>query len=169
MKTDLFQFCGHCWVFQICWHTDCSTLTTSSFRTWNSSTGIPSPPVALSLWCFLSPTWFHIPGCLALDEGSHHRSYLGYEDLFLYSSSVYSCHLFLISSVSVRSIPFLSFIVPYFDCGTLLLLFSHPVKSDSSQPHGLQPCQTSLSLSISRTLSRFMSFALVIVREIDFK
>ena len=20
MKTDLFQSCGHCWVFQICWH-----------------------------------------------------------------------------------------------------------------------------------------------------
>ena len=33
---------------------------------------------------------------------------------FLYSSSVYSCHLFLISSASVRSIPFLSFIVPIF-------------------------------------------------------
>ena len=33
---------------------------------------------------------------------------------FLYSSSVYSCHLSLISSVSVRSIPFLSFIVPIF-------------------------------------------------------
>ena len=32
---------------------------------------------------------------------------------FLYSSSVYSCHL-LISSASVRSIPFLSFIVPIF-------------------------------------------------------
>ena len=32
---------------------------------------------------------------------------------FLYSS-VYSCHLFLISSASVRSIPFLSFIVPIF-------------------------------------------------------
>ena len=31
-----------------------------------------------------------------------------------YSSSVYSCHLFLISSVSVRSIPFLSFIEPIF-------------------------------------------------------
>ena len=29
---------------------------------------------------------------------------------FLYSSSVYYCHLFLISSASVRSIPFLSFI-----------------------------------------------------------
>ena len=33
---------------------------------------------------------------------------------FLYSSSVYSCHLFLISSVSVRSIPFLSYIEPIF-------------------------------------------------------
>ena len=31
---------------------------------------------------------------------------------FVYSSSVYSCHLFLISSVSVRSILFLSFISP---------------------------------------------------------
>ena len=31
-----------------------------------------------------------------------------------YSSSVYSCHLFLISSASGRSIPFLSFIEPIF-------------------------------------------------------
>ena len=35
--------------------------------------------------------------------------------IFLYSSSVYSCHIFLISSASVRSIPFLSFIEPIFD------------------------------------------------------
>ena len=34
--------------------------------------------------------------------------------IFLYSSSVSSCHLFLISSASVRSIPFLSFIEPIF-------------------------------------------------------
>ena len=47
MKTDLFQFCGHCWVFQICWHIECSTFTTSPFRIWNSSTGISSPPLAL--------------------------------------------------------------------------------------------------------------------------
>ena len=47
MKTDLFQSCGHCWVFQICWHIDCSTFTASSFRIWNSSTEIPSPPLAL--------------------------------------------------------------------------------------------------------------------------
>ena len=47
MKTDLFQSCGHCWVFQICWHIECSTFTASSLRIWNSSTGIPSPPLAL--------------------------------------------------------------------------------------------------------------------------
>ena len=47
MKTDLFQSCGHCWVFQICWHIECSTVTASSFRIWYSSTGIPSPPLAL--------------------------------------------------------------------------------------------------------------------------
>ena len=33
---------------------------------------------------------------------------------FLNSSSVYSCHLYLISSASVRSLPFLSFIVSIF-------------------------------------------------------
>ena len=47
MKTDLFQSCGHCCVFQICWHIKCSTLTASSFRIWNSSTGIPSPPLKI--------------------------------------------------------------------------------------------------------------------------
>ena len=47
MKTDLFQSCGHCWVFQVCWHIECSTFTASSFRIWNSSAGIPSPPLAL--------------------------------------------------------------------------------------------------------------------------
>ena len=47
MKTDLFQPYGHCWVFQICWHIQCSIFTTSSFRIWNSSAGIPSPPLAL--------------------------------------------------------------------------------------------------------------------------
>ena len=47
MKSELFQSCGHCWVFHICWHIECSTITASSFRIWNSSTGIPSPPLAL--------------------------------------------------------------------------------------------------------------------------
>ena len=34
--------------------------------------------------------------------------------IFLVYSSLYSCHLFLISSASVRSVPFLSFIEPIF-------------------------------------------------------
>ena len=46
-ETDLLQSCGHCWVFQICWHIECSTFTASSFRIWNISTGIMSPPLAL--------------------------------------------------------------------------------------------------------------------------
>ena len=46
MKTDLFQSCGHCWVFHICWHIEYSTFTASSFRIWNSSTEISSPPLA---------------------------------------------------------------------------------------------------------------------------
>ena len=40
IKTALFQSCGHCWVFQICWHVECSTLTASSFRIWNNLAGI---------------------------------------------------------------------------------------------------------------------------------
>ena len=40
---------------------------------------------------------------------------------FLYCSSVYSCHLFLISSASVRSIPFLSFIEHIFAWNVLLV------------------------------------------------
>ena len=113
MKTDLLQSCGHCWVFQICWYIECSTFTASFLRIWNSSTGIPSPLLALfpvilpkahltsqskmsgSRWVIM-PSW--LPGSW--------RS-------FLYSSSAYSCHL-LISSASVRSIQFLSFIVPNF-------------------------------------------------------
>ena len=99
-------------VFRICWHIQWDTLTALSFRIWNSSAWIPSPLLALfivmlpeahltshsrmsgSRWV-ITPLWL---------SGSW-RS-------FLYSSSVYSYHLFLISSASVRSIPFLSFIVP---------------------------------------------------------
>ena len=49
METDLFQSCGHCRVFPICWHIECSTFTASSLRIWNSVTGIPSPLLALSI------------------------------------------------------------------------------------------------------------------------
>ena len=114
MKTGLFQSCGHYWVFQICWHIECSTFTASSFRIWNSTTGTLSPSLALFV-VMLSKAhltshsrmsgsrWVIIPSWLS---GSW-RS-------FLYSSSVYSYHLLLISSASVESIPFLSFTVPIF-------------------------------------------------------
>ena len=108
MKTDLFQSCGQWWVFQICWHIECSTFTASSFRIWNSSAGILSPPLALFIVMLPKAHLTSHSRCLALDVWSHHCGYLAHEDLFLYSSSVYSCH-FLISSASVRSIPFLSF------------------------------------------------------------
>ena len=110
MKTYLFQCCGHCWVFQICWHIECSIFTASSFRIWNRSTGIPSPPLALFVVMLSKAHLTSHPGCLALGEWSYHHDYLGCEDIFVESS----CHLFLTSSASVRSIPFLSFIESIF-------------------------------------------------------
>ena len=109
---------GPCWVFQTCCHIECSTFTASCFRIWNSSAGIPSPPLALfvvmlpkarlTLHSRMSgPRWVITPSWLS---GSW-RS-------FLYSSSVYSCYLFLISSSSVLTI--LSFIVPIFVWNVLL-------------------------------------------------
>ena len=102
MKTDIFQSYAPCWVFQICWHIECSTFTASSFRIWSNSTGIPSPPLALfvvmipkahlNLHSRISGSrWVIIPSWLSWSWRS-----------FLFISSVYSCHLFLISSASVR-------------------------------------------------------------------
>ena len=116
MKTHLFQSCGHCWVFQICWHIEHSTFTASSFRIWNSSTGIPSPPLALFV--------VMLPKVHLTSHSTHSRIsgsrwvitplwLCGSWRSFLYSSSVYSCYL-LISSASVRSTPYLCFIVPIF-------------------------------------------------------
>ena len=114
MKADLFQSCGHCWVFQICWHIECNTLTASSFRIWNSSAGILSPPLAL--FTVMLPksrlTWH---SRISESRWVTTSSWLSRSlRPFLYSSSVYSCHLFLIFSALVRSLPFLSYIVPIF-------------------------------------------------------
>ena len=78
MKTDLFQSCGHCWVFQICWHIECSTFTAKSYKIRNSWAGIPSPPLALLVVIFLRPTWLHIPGGLSLGKWPHHQGYPGH-------------------------------------------------------------------------------------------
>ena len=61
MKSDFFQSCSHCWVFQICWHIECSTLATLSFRIWSSSSGTPSPPLALFVvMLHVQRTWSRI-------------------------------------------------------------------------------------------------------------
>ena len=101
-------------VFQICWHIEWSTLTASSFRILNSSAGIPSPPLALFVVMLPEAhliSHSRMSGCRWVITPSWLS---GLWRSFLYSSSVYSCYLFLISSASVRSIPFLSFIEPIF-------------------------------------------------------
>ena len=75
MKTDPFQSCGQCWVFQICWHIECSTFTASSFRILNSSTGIPSSPLALFTIMLPKAHLTHVPGCLALGEWPRPHGY----------------------------------------------------------------------------------------------
>ena len=103
MKNDLSQYCINHGIVQICWHIDCSTLAAASFRIWNISAGIPSPPVTLPLHSRMAGTrWVITPSWLSGSLRS------------LFYRSVYSCHLFLISSASLRSIQFLSFIVPIF-------------------------------------------------------
>ena len=104
MKTDLFQSCVHCWVFQICWHIECNTFTASSFRMWNSSTGIPSTPLALYI-VILPKT--HLTSHSRMSGSRWVITPLWLSGLwrsFLYNFSVYSCHLFLIPSASVRSL-----------------------------------------------------------------
>ena len=115
MKIDLFQSCGHCWVFQICWHIECSTSTVSSFRIWNSWAGIPSPPLPMFV-VMLPKAHLTLDSRMSGSRWVITPSWLsGSWRSFLYSYSGYSCrYLFLISSASVKSIPFLSFIVPVF-------------------------------------------------------
>ena len=75
MKIDLFQSCGHWWVFQICWPIKCSTFTATSFRTCNSSAGIPSPPLALFVAVLPKAHLTLQSGYLALGEWPHHHDY----------------------------------------------------------------------------------------------
>ena len=113
MKTDFFQSCGHCWVFQVCWHIQWSTLTVSSFRIWNSSTGIPSPPLALFVVMLLLKA--HLTSHSRMPRSSSVIPSLwlsGSWRSFLYSSSVYSCHLFLISSLLLGPYHFCSLLCP---------------------------------------------------------
>ena len=96
-------------VFQICWHIECSTSTASSFRIWNSSTGIPTPPLALFVVMLLPKAHLTSHSRMSGSRWVITPSWLsGSLRYFLYSSSVYSCYLFLITSASVSEVKPLS-------------------------------------------------------------
>ena len=103
MKIVLFQSCGPCWVFQMCWPIECSTFTAPSFRIWKSSDGILSPPLALFI-VVLSKAHMTLHSRIAASRWVITPSWLsGSLRSFLYSSFLYSYHLFLIIFASVRS------------------------------------------------------------------
>ena len=58
-----FSVHSHCWVFQICWQIQCSTLIATSFRIWNISAGSSSPALLLLLLlsCFSRVQLFVTP------------------------------------------------------------------------------------------------------------
>ena len=61
MKIDLFQSCGHYWVFQVCWHIECSTFTASFSGFWNvlnlqnGLVQFSSVQSLSSVWLFVTP------------------------------------------------------------------------------------------------------------------
>ena len=78
MKIDLFQSCGHCWVFQICWHIEWSTFTASfdSYSPWNSpgqNTGVGT----LSLLQGIFPTQGSNPSLLYCRQILYQLSHKG--------------------------------------------------------------------------------------------
>ena len=85
----------------------------------------------------------------------------------LYSSSVYSCHLFLISSAFVRFIPLLSFLVPIYAWNiplVSLIFLKRSLSSVQSLSHvqlfaipGITAYQASLSITSSRSSLRLTS------------
>ena len=83
----IFQSCGHCWLFQICWHIECSTLTALSFRIWNSSAGISPPPLALFIVMLPKARYFTLQA-VRLYVSDHTLWLSGSLRPFLYSSSV---------------------------------------------------------------------------------
>ena len=168
MKIGLFQSCGHCWVFQIFWHIECSTFTASSFRIWNSSTGVPSLPLALFI-VMLPKARLTLHSRMSGSRWVITPSWLsGSWRSFLYSSSVYFCHLFLISSVEWRRT--LIFIGSHTekaemggftkaDVTRAIKVYEDPrtkwVKKGRNQP-GFLSCSVSFSYTLSWHL-RFMS------------
>ena len=109
--TELFQSCGHSWVFQTCWYI--KNFKIKSFRILNRSARIPSLPLLLFI-VMLPKAHLTLHSRMSDPKCMITLSWLsGSSRPFLYSS-VYSCHFFLIFSAPIRSLLPLSFIVPIF-------------------------------------------------------
>ena len=110
-------------------------FTASSSRIWNSSTGIPSPPLALFV-VMLSKAHLTSHSRMSGSRWVITPSWLSrLWRSFLYSFSVYSCHLFLISSASVTSVRFLCFTVHL--CMKCSLGISNFLEEISSLSHSI--------------------------------
>ena len=73
--------------FPVCWYIECSTFTASSFRIWNSSTGISSPPLVLFVVMF-PKTYLTSPSRMSGSRWVITPSWLSWSwRSFLYSSS----------------------------------------------------------------------------------
>ena len=114
MKTDIFQSCGHCWVFEICWYW-VQHFNSITFRIWNSLTGMPSPPLALFI-VMLSKA--HLTSHSRMSGSrwvSHHCDYLGQKWKSFFCTSETNTTLWMNHAV---------------------VLVTQLVVSDSFQPHG---------------------------------
>ena len=77
--------------FPVCWHIECSTLTASFFRIWDSSAGITPHPLALFL---VTLPKAHLTSHFRISGSRWVTTPLwlsGSLRAFLYNSSVYSC------------------------------------------------------------------------------
>ena len=106
----------------------------------------PSPPLALFI-VMLSKAHLTSHSKMSGSRLVITSSWLsGSWSYFLYGSSVYSCHLFLISSASVRSIPFLSFIEPIFAWNVFAIKDGEALYSQQKQDQKLTVAQIMNSL-----------------------
>ena len=117
------------------------------------------------------PTWLHMLGCLALGECSHHRDYLGHEDVFC---TVFLCSLATSSSYLLLLLgtnhfcpllsPSLHETFPWYLISLKrsliypILLFSSISLHWSLREAFLSPCY-SLELYIQMSISFLLSFA----------
>ena len=142
-------------------------FNSSIFKIWYSSAGIPSPPQVLFVVILpkvhlishsriSGSRWLTTPSWLSRSLRS-----------FLYSSSVYSCHLLLIPSASARSIPFLPFIVPALYCSHLCMKCSPAIFNFLEEISSL-PILSFSSISLHCSLKKAFLSLLAIPLQLPF-